>query len=183
MRATEILGDGGTCGVLGEPPPHHERRSSKSPAIAGRQWKKVVDATAGTISRARSIPTPKCLSSGKPWPPRNCRAPVENTLLQDDHYERGYHPTATSYHCLVASLGNDAVHRERRARYQVGNAAKNGLVAASFAREGFVGATHPIEGKYGFLNAYAPSKESRRGDRLRLGDHEYRCEALYAISS
>ncbi|MEC7204361.1 MAG: MmgE/PrpD family protein, partial [Pseudomonadota bacterium] len=35
-------------------------------------------------------------------------------------------------------------------------------MAASFAREGFVGATHPIEGKYGFLNAYAPSPDARK---------------------
>ena len=35
-------------------------------------------------------------------------------------------------------------------------------MAASFAREGFVGATHPIEGKYGFLNAYAPSPDAKK---------------------
>src|SRR3546814_20715491 len=31
----------------------------------------------------------------------------------------------------------------------------SGLVAASFAREGYIGAAEAIEGKYGFLHAYA----------------------------
>jgi len=41
-------------------------------------------------------------------------------------------------------------------RFHVGYAAMSGLVAASFAGEGFKGAVDAIEGKAGFLHAYAP---------------------------
>lgn len=38
----------------------------------------------------------------------------------------------------------------------------SGFVAATLAREGFKGAAHPIEGKHGFLRAYAPSPAPER---------------------
>jgi 2-methylcitrate dehydratase PrpD len=43
--------------------------------------------------------------------------------------------------------------------FQVGNAAMSGLVAASLAREGFLGAADSIGGKAGFLNAYSPDPD------------------------
>jgi len=115
-----------------------------------------------------------------------CR--LGQALGPDGHYDRGYHPTATcgafaatAAAAKVMGLSRDEIESafgialsqtsgsmqflENGAwtmRYQVGNAAKNGLVAASFAREGFVGASHPIEGRYGFLNAYAPNPNHDR---------------------
>lgn len=44
-------------------------------------------------------------------------------------------------------------------RWQVGAAAANGLAAACAAREGFVGAVAPIEGKHGFLHGYTPEAD------------------------
>ncbi len=40
-------------------------------------------------------------------------------------------------------------------RYQVGAAAMNGVVAASLAREGFIGSTESVEGKHGLLVGYS----------------------------
>jgi 2-methylcitrate dehydratase PrpD len=47
-------------------------------------------------------------------------------------------------------------------RFQVGWAAMNGLAAATMAREGVKGAAEAIEGKHGFLRAYAPSPVPER---------------------
>jgi 2-methylcitrate dehydratase PrpD len=47
-------------------------------------------------------------------------------------------------------------------RFQVGWAAMAGLSAATLAREGFRGATAAIEGRAGFLAAYAPSPDPAR---------------------
>jgi 2-methylcitrate dehydratase PrpD len=42
-------------------------------------------------------------------------------------------------------------------RFQVGWSAMAGLTAASLAREGFSGAAQPLEGRHGFMRAYAPA--------------------------
>jgi 2-methylcitrate dehydratase PrpD len=42
-------------------------------------------------------------------------------------------------------------------RSHVGQAAMNGVIAATMAHEGFRGAIDPLEGKIGFLNSYAPN--------------------------
>ena len=47
-------------------------------------------------------------------------------------------------------------------RFQVGWAAVKGLIAATLAREGFKGAAEAIEGKHGFLRAYAPNPNPER---------------------
>jgi 2-methylcitrate dehydratase PrpD len=47
-------------------------------------------------------------------------------------------------------------------RFQVGWAAVSGLSAATLAREGFKGAADAIEGRLGFLRAYAPAPEPER---------------------
>ncbi len=99
-----------------------------------------------------------------------------------DHYHRGFHPTATcgAFGAAAAAARVFGLSADEVAdafgialsqaagslqflvdgawtkRFQVGQAAMNGLIAASLAREGFHGAVAPIEGKAGFLNAYSP---------------------------
>src|SRR5690606_31888461 len=47
-------------------------------------------------------------------------------------------------------------------RFQVGEASLNGLIAASLAREGFLGAADAIEGKHGLLVGYTDGAEPER---------------------
>jgi 2-methylcitrate dehydratase PrpD len=110
------------------------------------------------------------------------------------HYDRGFHPTATCgafgaaaaaarVFGLSAAQVGDALgialsqaagslqFLENGAwtkRFQVGWAAMGGLAAASLAREGFRGAAAAIEGRAGFLAAYAPAPDPARVLR-RLG--------------
>jgi 2-methylcitrate dehydratase PrpD len=105
-----------------------------------------------------------------------------------DHYDRGYHPTATcgAFGAAAAAarvFGLDAKGMEDAfgialsqaagslqflangawtKRFQVGWSAMNGLAAACLAREGFRGAAQAFEGKAGFLRAYAPSPTPER---------------------
>jgi 2-methylcitrate dehydratase PrpD len=104
------------------------------------------------------------------------------------HYERGFHPSATcgAFGAAAAAarvLGLDAAatacafgialsqaagslqflaNGAWTKRFQVGWAGMAGFVAAMLAREGFKGAAEPIEGKHGFLRAYAPAPEPGR---------------------
>lgn len=106
-------------------------------------------------------------------------------LNPSEHYTRGYHPTATcgafgaaaaagralglSGERIAASFGialsQAAGSLEFLAEgawtkpFQVGWAAHNGLVAARFAAEGFAAPKRGIEGKRGFLAAYAPNAD------------------------
>ncbi|MDB5314283.1 MAG: uncharacterized protein JWO24_127 [Rhodospirillales bacterium] len=115
-----------------------------------------------------------------------CRLAV--ALPAGDHYDRGYHPTATCgvfgaaaaasrVFGLSAAQIEDAfgVALSQSAgslqflnngawtkRFQVGWAAMGGLVAAQLAREGFRGAGESMEGKAGFLRAYAPNPVPER---------------------
>ncbi|MBR0644251.1 MmgE/PrpD family protein [Plastoroseomonas hellenica] len=110
-----------------------------------------------------------------------CRLAV--ALPAGDHYDRGYHPTATCgafgaaaaagrVFGLTAAQIEDALgialsqsagslqflkNGAWTKRFQVGWAAMAGLVAAQLAREGFRGAGEALEGKAGFLSAYAPN--------------------------
>ncbi len=103
-------------------------------------------------------------------------------LNPTDHYNRGYHPTATCGVFGAAAAGgrlfgldaNEIANAFGIAlsqaagsmqflkdgawtkRSHVGQAAMNGLIAATLAREGFKGAVDAFEGKAGFLNSYAP---------------------------
>ena len=98
------------------------------------------------------------------------------------HYRQGFHPTATCgvFGAAAAAgrvLGLDPSQMEDafglcgslaagsmqfladgawNKPFHTGYAAMNGLIAASMAREGFRGAREAIEGKAGFLHAYAP---------------------------
>lgn len=104
------------------------------------------------------------------------------------HYDRGYHPTATAgafggaaaaarvfgldadgvANALGIVLSQSAGSLQFLAngawtkRFQVGWAAMNGLAAATLAREGFKGAAEAIEGRHGFLRAYAPAPVPER---------------------
>jgi 2-methylcitrate dehydratase PrpD len=104
-------------------------------------------------------------------------------LVPKEHYDRGFHPTATcgvfgaaaaagrvfglsadaTAHAFGIALSQAAgsmqflVDGAWTKRSHVGHAAMSGLIAASLAREGFHGAVEAFEGKAGFLRAYAPN--------------------------
>ena len=99
-----------------------------------------------------------------------------------DHYDRGFHPTATCgvfgaaaaagkvfrldaermAHAFGIALSQSAgsmqflVDGAWTKRFHVGHAAMCGLMAATLAEEGFKGAADAFEGKAGFFHAYAP---------------------------
>ncbi|MDO9638309.1 MAG: MmgE/PrpD family protein [Pseudotabrizicola sp.] len=101
------------------------------------------------------------------------------------HYARGFHPTATAgtFGAAAAAgrlLGLDAAGMESafgiaasqasgslqflengawNKRYQVGEAAMKGLMAATLAAGGFKGASQAIEGKHGFLQGYSDAPQ------------------------
>ncbi len=109
-------------------------------------------------------------------------------LVPRDHYERGFHPTATCgvFGAAAAAariFGLDAARTESafglcgslaagslqfladgawNKRFHVGAAAMNGLIAALMAREGHRGAAEAIEGRHGFLHGYAPHSDSNQ---------------------
>lgn len=115
-----------------------------------------------------------------------CRLAV--ALPGGDHYDRGYHPTATcgafgaaAAAARVFGLGADGVanafgialsqtsgslqflaNGAWTKRFQVGWSALCGLTAATLAREGFRGAAEAIEGQAGFLRAHAPEPDPAR---------------------
>ncbi len=126
-----------------------------------------------------------------------CR--VALALPAKAHYDRGFHPTATcgAFGAAAAAgrvMGLDAARIASALgialsptsgslqflangawtkRFPVGGAAMAGLAAATLAREGFKGAAEALEGRHGFLHAYAPAPEPERaleglGERYEL---------------
>ncbi|MDO9524221.1 MAG: MmgE/PrpD family protein [Gemmobacter sp.] len=123
------------------------------------------------------------------------------------HYARGIHPTATAgtFGAAAAAgrlLGLDAAGMETafgiaasqasgslqflengawNKRYQVGEAAMKGLMAATLAAEGFKGASQAIEGKHGFLQGYSDAPQPAKlleglgqvWETLRIGVKPY----------
>lgn len=115
-----------------------------------------------------------------------CR--VALALPAGEHYDRGFHPTATcgAFGAAAAAarvFGLDAagvegalgavlshcagslqflVNGAWTKRSQVGWAACNGLMAATLVKEGFKGPTEALEGKHGFMRAYAPNPTPER---------------------
>ncbi|MBV8398151.1 MAG: MmgE/PrpD family protein [Acetobacteraceae bacterium] len=115
-----------------------------------------------------------------------CR--VALALPAKAHYDRGFHPTATcgAFGAAAAAARVFALGAERieaalgtalsqcagslqflangawTKRFQVGWSAMNGLAAAVLAREGFKGATEGLEGRHGFMRAYAPDPVPER---------------------
>jgi 2-methylcitrate dehydratase PrpD len=118
-----------------------------------------------------------------------CR--IALALPAGEHYDRGFHPTATcgAFGAAAAAgrvFGLDAegiasalgtvlsqcagslqflANGAWTKRFQVGWAAANGLVAATLVREGFKGAAEALEGRHGFLRAYAPNPTHERATR------------------
>ena len=108
-----------------------------------------------------------------------CR--LGNALDPTSHYARGFHPTATAgtYGAAAAAgklfglskdqiisafgvSGSQAagslqflVNGAWNKRYQVGAAAMNGVIAATLARNDFVGSSESVEGKHGLLVGYS----------------------------
>ena len=106
-------------------------------------------------------------------------------LDPSDHYNRGFHPTATcgvfgaaAAVSVVLDLNAEQVEHAFglcgsqsagsmqflvdgawNKPYHTGFAASNGLTAAFMASEGFRGAREAIEGQRGFLQAYAPNPD------------------------
>ena len=104
------------------------------------------------------------------------------------HYDRGFHPTATCgafgaaaaagrllgldpaghAHAFGIVLSKSAgsmqylVNGAWTKRSHVGHAAMCGLIAATLAREGYQGAADALEGKWGFLHAYAPASDPKK---------------------
>lgn len=102
-----------------------------------------------------------------------------------EHYNRGYHPTATcgvfgaaaaagrvlglpadQMVCAFGLCGSQAAGSMQfladgawNKPFHTGYAAMNGLNAAVLAREGFRGTAEPIEGRKGFLQGYAPNPD------------------------
>ncbi|WP_158745986.1 MmgE/PrpD family protein [Acidisphaera sp. L21] len=115
-----------------------------------------------------------------------CRTAV--ALPAGDHYQRGYHPSATCgvFGAAAAAarvFGLDAAGVESALgialsqsagslqflvngawtkRFQVGWAGMAGLAAATLAREGFKGASEALDGRHGFLSTYAPNPNPAR---------------------
>ncbi|MGX7741453.1 MmgE/PrpD family protein [Rhodopseudomonas parapalustris] len=107
-----------------------------------------------------------------------CR--LGNALDPTSHYARGFHPTATagtygaaaaaaklfglSQDQIVSAFGVSGsqaagslqflVNGAWNKRYQVGAAAMNGVIAATLAKNGFVGSTESVEGIHGLLVGY-----------------------------
>src|ERR1043165_1745891 len=108
-----------------------------------------------------------------------CR--LGNALDPTSHYAKGFHPTATagtygaaaaagklfglSQDQIISAFGVSGsqpagppqflVNGAWNKRYQVGAAAMNGLIAATLARNDFVGASESVEGKHGLLVGYS----------------------------
>jgi 2-methylcitrate dehydratase PrpD len=123
------------------------------------------------------------------------------------HYDRGFHPTATcgafgaaaaaarifeldTKGCanafgIVLSMAAGSmqflVNGAWTKRSHVGHAAMCGLIAATLAREGYQGAADALEGKWGFLHAYAPAADEakavdalgRRWETLKIAVKPY----------
>jgi 2-methylcitrate dehydratase PrpD len=104
-------------------------------------------------------------------------------LVPTDHYDRGFHPTATcgAFGAAAAAgrlLGLSATQMASafglcgslaagsmqfladgawNKRFHTGYASMNGLIAATCAAESYRGAQHALEGDAGFLRSYAPN--------------------------
>src|ERR1700744_2182129 len=112
-----------------------------------------------------------------------CR--LGNALDPPSHYKRGFHPTATAgtYGAAAAAAklfglsqqqieaafgvsGSQAagslqflVNGAWNKRYQVGAAAMNGVIAATLARNDFIGSSESVEGKHGLLVGYSDNSQ------------------------
>lgn len=134
-----------------------------------------------------------------------CR--LGNALDPAAHYARGFHPTGTAGvfgACAAAGrlfgfdeqqiaaafgvAGSQAsgslqflINGAWNKRYQVGEAAMKGLIAATLVTEGFRGAVDAIDGEHGFLGGYTDNAKVERAtaglgeiwETLRIGVKPY----------
>lgn len=138
---------------------------------------------AGTMSGASGADVLAAIVAGYEV---TCRLAL--ALPAGEHYDRGFHPTATcgAFGAATAAARVFRLNADEVAgalgtvlsqaagslqflangawtkRFQVGWAATNGLAAATLVREGFKGASEGIEGRHGFLRAYAPNPRPDR---------------------
>ncbi len=117
-------------------------------------------------------------------------------LNPSEHYDRGFHPTATCGVFGAAAAAGKLLGMDGAAiqsafgialsqaagsmqfladgswtkRSHVGQAASNGLICATLAAEGFKGPAEAFEGHWGFLAAYAPNPDEAKVTD-RLGSH------------
>ncbi|MDE2582150.1 MAG: MmgE/PrpD family protein [Rhodospirillales bacterium] len=200
VRAARALGfAGGTCGVFGDAgrytPPgaaflngalaHSLDFDDTHAAASLHPGAPVIPAAlaAGEMAGASGADVLAAIIAGYEV---TCR--IALALPAGDHYDRGFHPTATcgAFGAAAAAgrvFGLDAggiagalgtalsqaagsleflVNGAWTKRFQVGWAAANGLVAATMVREGFKGAAQALEGPHGFLQAYAPNPRPAR---------------------
>ena len=139
-----------------------------------------------------------------------CR--IALALPAGEHYDRGFHPTATcgAFGAAAAAARVFGLTAEQvegalgtvlsqcagslqflvngawTKRFQVGWAATNGLMAATLVREGFKGAAEALEGRHGFLRAYAPNPNPARavqdlGTRVRTDAHRGEAVSLLPL--
>jgi 2-methylcitrate dehydratase PrpD len=120
------------------------------------------------------------------------------------HYARGFHPSSTcgAFGAAAAAarvFGLDAAGTSSALgialsqsagtlqflengawtkRFQVGWAAMAGLSAAVLARSGFKGAEQAVEGRYGFLQTYAPAPNAERATEHLGGRFELMATAV-----
>ena len=115
-----------------------------------------------------------------------CR--IGNALNPTAHYARGFHPTATAgvfggaaavgklmgvdTAGMISAFGVAGSHASGslqflvngawNKRWQVGVAARDGVLAGTLAANGFVGAIEALEGKHGFLKGYSDGADPAR---------------------
>jgi 2-methylcitrate dehydratase PrpD len=130
-----------------------------------------------------------------------CR--LGNTVAHGGHYRRGWHITATcgvfgsavgiaklmnlpaqQHVALFAAAGGLSAGLVENLGtmakgISVGNAARNGYLAALLVKEGFTGPEQPIEGRHGFANVTSDSPNfaaitSHLGERWELAKNTYK---------
>ena len=123
--------------------------------------------------------------------------------ISPGHYRRGWHITSTcgvfgsalaigkalalDAQRLIWTIGNASVQTgglvetlgTMAKSISVGNAAKNGLLAALLARDGFSGPDHPLEGEHGFLRVVTDEPKfdavcDRLGEQWELLSNTYK---------
>ncbi len=130
-------------------------------------------------------------------------------IIPAGHYGRGFHPTATTGVCGAAAaagvvFGLTAAQMESafglcgsqaagasqflvtggwNKHFHVGAAAANGLLCATLAKNGYLGAAQALEGARGFLQGYGEGADASRlthglgniWETLRIGVKPYPC--------
>ena len=136
-----------------------------------------------------------------------CR--IGQAIIPAGHYGRGFHPTATTgvfgaaaaagvvlgltteqMDCAFGLCGSQAAGASQflvaggwNKHFHIGAAAANGLLSATLAKKGYLGAAQALEGSRGFLQGYGDGADPSRLTRdlgtgwetLRIGVKPYPC--------